>query len=106
MPECLICLGSAVAWKPDKPCECNPTIHKKCWNTWAAKSNGECIICRDQQLKKTQLQELLALYEVQPIYRNNPPRLLSRCVKFLVVLIILCVLFSMMNAVGSQKDEL
>ena len=48
-PECLICLGPMRnQWTPNTKCDCNPILHKKCWQKWIERGNGACIICRPE----------------------------------------------------------
>jgi hypothetical protein len=88
MPDCMICLGPCASNTPDrqtnKPCECRPTLHKRCLASWNAVTAGECVICRDKPYKKNN--DILAPPQ-------QPEQVLTHTTGILLLLILMIVIF-------------
>ncbi len=110
--ECLICLNPIrQPWHPGKPCDCKPTLHKRCWEEWVSHGNGVCIICRDfKELHIHQYQIIRYDYQrPEPVnwcVRFN--RCMGHVMNFILLFIIVYFLINILVTLTlmSKKDEL
>lgn len=118
MSDCLICLAPArIKWAPEIPCNCRPTMHRRCWERWVDRMGPICIICRTHENGRAPPPQPRHIVVIQPAAAPPPPipvPLLYRCygrvvalieVAFLILIFVLIFRIMAMHSVATQPQQ-